>query len=401
MKKQRLLIANGRLVMPDSIIPHGAVYIENGVIHRSGRMGTWRTPPYTAQIDAGDSYILPGLIDIHSDAIEKEIEPRPGAYFDPIIAFGELEKKLAGQGITSMFHSFSFSGAEYGTRQDEWAADIILNITKRFQQRSVIRNLFHARFEITNTHAVDAIQPLIAGRLIHLLSFMDHTPGQGQYQTIEDFRHYMEKTYHMPVSQIDSILREKQTGRKLAATNVKTLAQLALAYGIPLASHDDDSANQIAQYRQHGVTIHEFPINPTTAQAAGTDGGHIAVGAPNVVRGGSTGKSMRAIDAILECGADILCSDYYPPALLHAIFRLAGEAMTLPEAARLATANPAAATGLGSRGTLEEGKDADIIIVNPSGDIPVVTHTLVGGIQVYGLSFRMPLESRPQDERSA
>ena len=139
---------------------------------------------------------MPGFIDMHSDAIEKELEPRPGAFMNIQVAFRELEKKLAGQGITTMYHSLSFAGADFGVREDFGAAECIRSIVSMASNCALIRNKIHLRFEITNYRAVDLIRSLINSGEVDLLSFMDHTPGQGQYPTVEDYRRYLEKTYH-------------------------------------------------------------------------------------------------------------------------------------------------------------------------------------------------------------
>lgn len=347
---------------------------------RSGAADVW--------IDAAGGYILPGLVDLHSDAIEKEIEPRPGAFFRPLLAFSELEKKTAGQGITTMFHSFSFAGAEWGVRQDATAAAIIRSMVAAARQRALIRNKIHLRFEITNYRGLPEVLRLVEERGVDLVSFMDHTPGQGQYPTVEDYRRYMEKTYHMPFSDVEKIIAAKREGGARAEQTIGVLRDAAQRAGIPLAAHDDDSAARVAYFCRHGVTLHEFPVNLDAAQAACRAGHLVAVGAPNVVRDCSTGKGMRAREAITAGVAHILCSDYYPPSLLQAVFKLAHEAMSLPAAVNMASLAPARAAGLPRLGSLAPGQCGDAIVVNMRGTVPVVTHTVVGGIQVYGINYR-------------
>lgn len=395
-----ILLNNGKLVLPDRVIPNGEVVIENGMITMAGRQSHHYGHSADIIIDAQGGFILPGFIDTHSDAIEKELEPRPGAYFTTEVAFGELEKKLAGQGITTMYHSFSLAGAQYGVRADQVAAECIRTIVGMARDYASIRNKIHLRFEITNFEAVDVIRDLITEGAVDLLSFMDHTPGQGQYPTVEDYRRYLEKTYHLPIDEIGEILALKEQGRMNAGECVVRLSQAARAAGVPLASHDDDSADSISYYQQHGVTLSEFPINLPTAAAARRVGVDVSVGAPNIVRGGSTGKGMKAIDAITAGSANILCSDYYPPSMLHAVFLLADQTISISEAVAMATAAPAKALHLKDVGSLEEGKCGDVIIVRKRNNTPVVTNTVVGGIPVYGMNYRVTL---PEDraEQSA
>ncbi|MDR3566346.1 MAG: alpha-D-ribose 1-methylphosphonate 5-triphosphate diphosphatase [Negativicutes bacterium] len=386
---QTVLITNGQLVLPDRVVDNGELLVENGIICHAGKQGEHRTKVADRVIDAQGGYILPGFIDLHSDAIEKELEPRPGAFFNAELAFSELEKKLAGQGITTMYHSFSFAGAEWGVREDNGAADCIRRMIGMARNSALIRNKMHLRFEITNYMAVDIIRGLLRDGMIDLLSFMDHTPGQGQYPTVEDYKRYLEKTYHVHFSEVDRILAAKEEGRTRSDESIELLQTAALAEGIPLASHDDDRPEQVRYYKAKGVTISEFPINIETTQAARAMGVDVCVGAPNIVRGGSTGKGMRAIDAIEAGAVNIICSDYYPPAILHAVFQLAQKNLSLPEAVAMATCLPARALGLTTLGSLTEGNTGDVIVVKIRGQVPVVTNTIVGGIPVYDVNYRM------------
>lgn len=391
--KKRVFINNAQIVLPDRIIPQGQLIVEEGRIDKINRRSEIRTAEMGELIDAGGSYVLPGFIDIHSDAIEKEIEPRPGAYFEPDLAFGELEKRLAGQGITTMFHSFSLAGAEWGVREDANAAGIIRRIVSASRRRAMIRNKIHIRFEITNYPGVDTVKELLDDGMTSLLSFMDHTPGQGQYPTVEDYRRYVEKTYHLPSEKIEELLAAKEKGRHMCDSTIEVLRKAALANQVPMASHDDDSPAQVAFYQARGVTINEFPVSIDAVHQARRLGNDVCVGAPNIVRNRSTGKAIRAIDAILEGGANMICSDYYPPAMLHAVFKIGSENLSLSEAVNMVSLNPARATGLTGLGCLEEGCQADLIIVNTRCGMPVVTHTIVNGLLIYAVNYRIKLDA--------
>jgi len=385
---KRVILTNGQVVLPDRILAAGEVMVEDGVIQHTGQSSSSRALAGETVIDAEGGFILPGFIDMHCDAIEKEMEPRPGAFFDMDIALPELEKKLAGQGITSMYHSFSFAGAEYGIREDCTAANCVRHIIAMKRNGALIRNKIHLRFEITNYPAVELIRSLIADGVVDVLSFMDHTPGQGQYPTVNDYKNYLEKTYHMPFEKVQEILSIKEQGRMQAGRSVETLCRAALLAGVTMASHDDDDKNKVHEYAKMGVRIHEFPIRVDVAKAARAEGNSVCVGAPNIVRGKSTGKGMLAMDAITAGAADIICSDYHPSSVLHSIFKLSKEAMSLPEAVAMASLNPAQALALHDLGSLETGKKADILVVNIRGGSPVVTTTVVDGIPVYSIQYR-------------
>ncbi|NPV91852.1 MAG: alpha-D-ribose 1-methylphosphonate 5-triphosphate diphosphatase [Firmicutes bacterium] len=386
--KSRTVITNGRLVLPDRIILNGEVVVEDGFITHLGRRSDQRITPMDITIDADGGYIMPGMIDLHSDAIEKELEPRPGAIIDAELAFSELEKKIAGQGITTMYHSFSFAGAEWGVREDKTAAETVRRVVYMANRRSLIRNCIHLRFEVTNYPGIATVTSLVREGLIDLISFMDHTPGQGQYPTLDDYRRYMEKTYHLPFSDIQKVLEEKEQWRGKTEEAVEKLVEAAKAVDIPMASHDDDHPGRLEYFRERGVTIHEFPVNLDTAKAARESGGDVCVGAPNVLREGSSGRGMRAYDAVVNQAANILCSDYYPPSMLHSVFKLSQETMTLPEAVAMATREPARAMGLNLLGSLEVGKIGDLIVVNQREGLPVVMNSVVAGAPVYGINYR-------------
>ncbi len=390
-----LLITNGQVVLPDRVIVPGEVLIEDGVILYAGKQIERHGKTAQNVLDARGGYVLPGLIDLHSDSIEKELEPRPGAIFDAGMAFSELEKRLAGNGITTMYHSLSFAGAEWGIRNDGHAAVCIREIVAMASKTWLIRNRVHLRFEITNGRGVETARSLIDDGMVDLLSFMDHTPGQGQYQTVEDYRRYMEKTYHFPWSRIEENIAAREHGRAQAPDNIERLSDAARHNGIPMASHDDDDPERLASYRNRGVTIHEFPVNLAAAEAGRRMGSNVCVGAPNVLRDGSTGKGMHAREAIDAGAANIICSDYYPPSMLQAVFKLSREAMTLSRAVCLASLEPARAIGLKLLGSLEPGHLGDAIVVSLRGCIPVVTDAVVGGVQVYRVSYCNQARSSP------
>ncbi len=387
--KQTTLITNGKVVTPDRIVAAGEVYIKNGLIEYVGKQGERRRPAADIIIDADGQYILPGFVDMHSDAIEKEIEPRPGAFVETELAFRELEKKVAGHGITTMYHSFSFAGAEWGIRDDKEAANAIRTIVRMAESSALIHNKIHLRFEISDNSGVGLAKSLLEQKFVDLLSFMDHTPGQGQYPTFEDYRNYMEKTYHWPREQIEKVLEMKKRGGLCAEENIRTLSEAALGQSVPMASHDDDNPLKVAFYKEQGVNINEFPINLKTVAAAFQAGNYVCVGAPNILRGGSSGKGLRAIEAVDAGLVKIICSDYYPPAMLHSVFKLAEKTMSLPEAVAMVAGMPAKALHLNA-GSLEEGKCGDVIIVGLNRHLPVVIKTIVAGVPVYRINYRAP-----------
>lgn len=386
--RSRIIIANAQAVLPDEILDNCHIYIEGGVI-RDIKTGCAGIHDDAEVIDAAGRFVLPGFIDLHSDAIEKEIEPRPNALFPVDLSFRELEKKLAGNGITTIFHSISFSEDEFGLRSVSMAEKVVGQIRKNAGNRSLIRNRIHLRFEITNIQAADTVVCLIKNKMVDMLSFMDHTPGQGQFKSIEDYEKYLSDKCGLTGEKIRKLIDARRDRKRDIMNILARMAREALAQGIILASHDDDSSRKVRDMKMLGVTISEFPVNMEAARTACEVGMWVCVGAPNVLRGGSLTGNLRALDAIKEKSARILCSDYYPAALVHAIFNLVSEGVPLPEAVNMASLNPARAVELdGELGSIEIGKKADIIIVDFSEDVPVVVTTLVDGHKVYSIDYR-------------
>jgi len=375
------VVNNARLVTPGGIREGASVRVEEGRIAgiREGDLPGRRT------INARGNYLLPGFVDLHSDAIEKGIEPRPNTFFPVDVAVFELDKKIATCGITTMYHSLSFAESEVGLRSNSTAAGIIRQID-RFGHALKVRTRIHARFEITDMGAVPFLEGLIRDGLIHLFSFMDHSPGQGQFRDILSFKSYYGPVYGKSDREMDGIIDRKLRSREGdAPMAIEHLAVLCRKNGIPIASHDDDSREKIEWGKSKGVAMTEFPVNIEAARAAREYGISVCLGSPNVLRGQSQGRNLSARDAIRWGFGDILCSDYSPMTMLHAVSTL-GRLGILPlhEAVNMVSLNPARAVGIADRtGSVEEGKDADMLIVDHSNAFPRILKTFGGGGEVF------------------
>lgn len=387
----KLVIRGGQLVLHDRTAV-GDLWVENGIISRIelgslNKSDDERTNNVmeTVTIDASGKYILPGLIDLHCDAIEKEVQPRPGTLFPLSMALVEFERKLPLHGITSMYHSLSL-GVGLSLRGDHFLSQLVRLIRQYRSKRSMVRNHIHLRYEVSHLAGYPLVEQYVREGIIDYLSFMDHSPGQGQYREEGSFERYVMKNQGVNVYEVQAIVEDLKVRRQQVDwEKLRKLGELAIGQGIAISSHDDDSPQRAAQSKRLGSTISEFPITLETAQYAAQQGMYVCVGAPNVVRGGSHDRNLRAADAITAGAAHILCSDYYPSSLLTAIFKLADEGiLPLWEAAAMATLNAAKAVGTDHYcGSLVIGKAADLIIVDRFEQHPWVTHTLVDGKVVY------------------
>jgi alpha-D-ribose 1-methylphosphonate 5-triphosphate diphosphatase len=383
------MIENASIVLKDRIMK-GNLYWRDGRIERIVPAGSGeQAEDIGVRYDAQGGYVLPGLIDIHCDAIEKEVEPRPRTLLPMDFALRELEKKLAAFGITTMYHSLSL-GVGLSLGGDHLLTELVDRIKTYRAKRAMIRHRIHLRYEISHLPGLPLAKRLIEDGAIDYLSFMNHAPGHGQYKSPGSFEAYVMKNQGVNREEVQAIIDNlRQRLHSIDRGGLDELAALAAANGIPLASHDDDSRDLIEDAVRIGMSVSEFPLNLATAEYARECGLRVCVGAPNVLRGKSHDNNMRAMDAIVTGAADIVCSDYLPQALLAAVFKLADEsALTLPEAVNLATLHPAQALGTDvHNGSLEPGKDADFIVVEILDGYPHVRQTFTGGTNVYKTAF--------------
>lgn len=378
---QALVIENAQVVTPEETLEGASLKIESGMIAeiKAGKINSG-----APRLDARGGYVLPGFVDLHSDALEKEIEPRPGTFFPNNIAIIELDKKLAACGITTIFHALSFAEGEIGVRSNKMAAEIITEIGRLAPQLQ-IKAKVHARFEITDSLAVPYLEQLLRDGKIHLLSVMDHTPGQGQFKEVATFKKYFGTVYERTEEELDKIIDKKILAQATMKSQIEQIARLCNSLDIPLASHDDDSAEKIRWLKEMGIAISEFPVNLEALKAAQEAGIYVCLGAPNALRGNSRAGNLSAREAIFSGLGDIICSDYTPMAILHVVFMLhrLGN-LPLHQSVNMVSLNPVRAAGLADRtGSLEAGKEADLILVDASGEVPRIVKTFVSGKEVY------------------
>ncbi len=242
--------------------------------------------------DAQGRYIMPGMIDIHSDMIESYIQPRSTAVMDFELGLREAERVLAGCGITTMFHSISmFREGAWDVKEIRQAPQVkkLASLIGRYRhQRRLIRHRYHLRYEIDNLACYDQVHKMIEDGLVDLLSFMDHSPGQGQYKNLEIYRkHQPNEGKDLSEEEFQSLVKSEMEKETVSFENLKKLADCAANHGISIASHDDDTVEKLKVNQVLGVKISEFPITVDVAKAAVQTGFMTVVGAPNILLGGS------------------------------------------------------------------------------------------------------------------
>ncbi len=379
----RLYLTGARVVLPNDMLDDAAVLIEDGFIAAINP----EAGANAQTIDLRGKTLIPGMIDLHCDALEKEVEPRPNVHFPLDFACAQADKRNAAAGVTTVFHALSFANEELGVRNNAFAASVARAV-HAWNPHALVDNRVHCRYEVTDPTAPEILLELMAADEMHLLSVMDHSPGQGQFKDIAAFRDYLARTYKKSEAELDSLVENKLAQAEGTMARIRRLIDAAKAKGIRVSSHDDDTPEKVETLHGLGVGISEFPINLESARAARERGMSTVFGAPNILRGKSQSGAVRALDAVLAGVADCLCADYHPATLIVAVFRLPELAgISLVDAVRLVSANPARAAGLADRGEICVGKRADLVAVAHINGLAQASSVISAGKLVFEARF--------------
>jgi len=327
-------------------------------------------------LDARGLLVLPGIIDIHGDAFERQLQPRPGVGFPVALALEDTERQLLANGISTAFHGVTLSW-EPGLRSLEaWQALLTALASRAWTCDMRV----HLRWEAFNVDALDtALADIAAGR-VHLLAFNDHTPSILKKLADPVTSSKYSERGGITLDEFRALAERIATRAAEVPAALDRLAAAARTAGLPMASHDDYSIASRDEYRGRGAHICEFPTAEEIGRSARAHGDAVVMGSPNVVRGRSH-LGWASAARLAEAGiCSVLSSDYFYPCLLQAPFILAGRGvLDLPHAWDLVAANPAAAAGLHDRGVIEPGRRADLLLVKQHHGAPRVMATLVQG----------------------
>ncbi len=338
--------------------------------------------PHTV-FDASGLLVLPGMVDIHGDAFERQVQPRPDTVFSYEIALADTDRQLVANGITTACHGLTYSW-EGGLRGRESAIALLEQVARQ-RKTAHADHRIHLRFE--NHHVdglADALQWIQQGR-IDILAFNEHLPAIAKKVALpEKLAAYSERA-RCDAGAYLRRLQKAQARSEQVPHVIATLAQACRTHGVPMASHDDETFLQRERYQELGVMISEFPrTEEALLTAMGLDN-QVVMGAPNVLLGGSHCGGLATEYAVRSGMCDMLASDYYYPSMLHAAFKLAHLGLcTLAQAWCLVAQNPARALGLEDRGHIRNGGRADMVLVEVSaaGTARLVA-TIAAGKLVY------------------
>ena len=352
---------NAQLVLADEVV-HGSVHT-NGALIQSVDAGTSSLP---GGIDLEGDYLWPGMVEVHTDNFERHLMPRPAVRWDDAPALLAHDAEIASSGITTVLDALGVGEADpESVRGSEW--DTVLDHIAEFSQRGLLRaeHLLHVRCELPAPNTLSLFEPFKDNPLVRMISLMDHTPGQRQWENIEHAWIYFSGKKGWSQAKFEArVAQAREDQVRYAQPHRAYFTAYCKEHGIALASHDDTTVAHVEEAHAEGATVSEFPTTVLAAQAAHARGMVTIMGGPNVVRGGSHSGNVSAIELARLGLMDILSSDYVPGSLLSATLRLTETAgLSLPQAVALVTRNPATCIGLHDRGQIAQGLRADLIQV--------------------------------------
>lgn len=382
-----LVIYNGKIVTNDKVIQGKILVIEDEKIvdiQDEKKLSNYRNGKL---IDAKAGYVLPGLIDIHSDIIKKIIVPRKGLIFDYTLALMQVDRMLINQGITTVYHALPFADSTVFNQNRTLSISNVADIGKIINKTSgmLINHKFHARMELSSVDAVEILLMMMQNNEVQELSFMDHTPGQGQYTDIESFKNEVAKRNEgISEKEKNEVVQICQNRRKVTDDKIQRLIDLANKKNIPMAYHDVSEIERLSWMKKNNINICEFPLNLKVAKEAVNKKLYSVGGCPNILNKKSHNNNLSAIEGILQGGINIISSDYFPYGLLNAVFQLIFEYhIPMEDAVSLVALNPAKALNISDMyGSISIGKCANIIIVECINKFPMVRYAIVSGTLV-------------------
>jgi len=374
----RLTFTNAAVVLPDAIL-RGSVRVDGGVIV-SADSGPCRLP---GALDMDGDFLLPGAVDVHTDNLERQVQPRSGARWPSRSALLAHDAQCAASGVTTVLDALCVGDLGFDEDRPRTCAEGIADITAMAPTGLLKADHYlHLRCELPAPNTVELFEPFRGHPRLSLISLMDHTPGQRQWENIELARIYYTGKKGWSDSKFEQ--RVAQAGMlqaEYAQPHRRHFVDYCRTHDIALASHDDTTVAHVEQAHAEGASMSEFPTTLDAARAARRLGLANIMGGPNVMRGGSHSGNVAASELARHGLLDILSSDYVPGSLLGAVVRLVDEEIaTLAQAVAMVTRTPARAARLPDRGALQTGLRADLVQVRMCTLADGARHPVVRGV---------------------
>ncbi|MBP0020533.1 MAG: phosphonate metabolism protein PhnM [Cyanobacteria bacterium SBLK] len=356
------------------------------LVVRDGEIADIQPDTVSIGQDGEGDYLLPGLVELHTDNLERCMSPRPGIRWPLDAAASYHDRDVVTAGITTVCDAIAIGDVKpTSTRLTHF--NPMINAVSEGQKcgRFAADHRLHLRCEVSYPEVYDIVADYGEHPLLSLISVMDHTPGQRQFVKIEKYTEYYMGKYGISRAEMEEFIRVRQEKQqKYAEKNRQAIVSMTQAQAIALASHDDATVEHVREAVRDNAAIAEFPTTLEAAKESRRHGLQVLMGAPNLVLGGSHSGNISAMELVELDLVDVLSSDYVPRSLLQGIFTIVGKlGKPLHEAMKLVTENPATAIGLdGDRGSLEVRKRADFITVHHDGIVPRLTAVFVRGKRV-------------------
>jgi alpha-D-ribose 1-methylphosphonate 5-triphosphate diphosphatase len=363
------VFTNARLVLENDVL-------DGTLVIRDGKIAEISEGRSTRGEDLGGDYVIPGLVELHTDHLEAHYSPRPGVRWNSIAAIQAHDAQVATSGITTVFDCLRMGSDEDGgfaAGEMREMADALA--TAAAEDRLKANHLIHLRCEVAAANVLDDFSDFEEDPLVRLVSLMDHSPGQRQFQTMDQYiLYYKTKRGLSDEAFANFVERRQEASARYSRRHRDHISAHCNARGITVASHDDATLDHVEESIAHGVKLAEFPTSLEAAHASHAAGLSVLMGAPNVVRGKSHSGNVSARELASHGILDVLSSDYVPLSLVHAPFLLSEgeEAIALPQAIAMVTSTPARTVGLDDRGAIRQGLRADLVRVRHTSGVPVV-----------------------------
>ena len=373
------ILTNARIVLADAIL-HGTVVLDGKTI-LDVQPGRSDAP---GALDLEGDVLIPGIVDVHTDNLERQVQPRSNARWPSRSAMLTHDAQCAVSGVTTVLDALCLGDLGFekdrimtfkdGVRDLDALADTGLLKSEHF---------LHLRCELPAADLMELLDPVAEHARVRMVSLMDHSPGVGQYADLDRYRAMRRREGTAPERIEERIAQLQEQRLRIRNPNRKALLERMAGLDVALASHDDRTEEEIEENHRDGIRISEFPVSMLAAKAARARGMQVIAGAPNIVRGGSHSGNVSAADMVRERAVDGLASDYVPASLVEAAFACVGQTgISLPESIAMVSAHPAAMAGLDDRGRIAPGQRADLVRVREFEGSPVVRQVWRAGERV-------------------